>query len=98
MKSKRKRHAPEFKAKVALEAVKALQTAQQLAKTYDITPVQISEWKKTLVDSASSVFGPQGKTAAIDNFEREREQLHAKIGQLSMELEFMKKKSKQLGL
>ncbi len=46
MKAKRKRHEPEFKARVALEALKGVKTIQQIAKEYDVHPVQVSEWKK----------------------------------------------------
>jgi hypothetical protein len=60
--------------------------------------VQVSEWKKTMAVGASSVFGPgAGKTEA-ENFELERAQLHAKINQLKVELDWLTKKSKQLGL
>jgi len=45
MKAKRKRHDPEFKARVALEALKGVKTIQQIAKDFDIHPVQVSEWK-----------------------------------------------------
>ena len=98
MNAKRKRHDPEFKARVALEALKGVKTIQQIAKDYDVHPVQVSEWKKTLADGAATVFGPgTGKTEA-EEFERERAQLHAKIGQQAVELDWLTKKSKQLGL
>ena len=48
MKAKRKRHAPEFKARVALEALKGVKTVQQIAKEFDVHPVQVSDWKKKL--------------------------------------------------
>jgi len=98
MKAKRRRHDPEFKARVALEALKGIKTIQQIAKDYDVHPVQVSEWKKIMAEGASGVFGPgSGKTASED-FERERAQLHAKIGQQAVELDWLTKKSKQLGL
>jgi len=98
MKAKRRRHDPEFKARVALEALKGVKTIQQIAKDYDVHPVQVSEWKKTMADGAATVFGPgTGKTEA-EEFERERAQLHAKIGQQAVELDWLTKKSKQLGL
>ena len=58
MKGKRRRHDPEFKARVALEALKGVKTIQQIAKDFDIHPVQVSEWKKTMVQGAASVFAP----------------------------------------
>ena len=98
MKSKRRRHDPEFKARVALEALKGVKTIQEIAKEFDVHPVQVSEWKKTMAQNAASAFGGgAGKTEAED-FERERERLHAKIGQQAVELDWLTKKSKQLGL
>ena len=98
MKAKRRRHDAEFKASVALEALKGIKTIQQISKEFDIHPVQVSEWKKTMAQGAASVFGSgSGKTEAED-FQRERVQLHAKIGQQAVELDWLTKKSKQLGL
>ena len=56
MTSKRKRHAASFKAKVALEAAKQTRTVAELAKAYQVHPVQISQWKKQLLDGAESLF------------------------------------------
>ncbi len=98
MKAKRKRHDPEFKARVALEALKGVKTIQQIAKDFDLHPVQVSDWKKKVTEGAAIVFGSgSGKTEAAD-FERERARLHAKIGQQAVELDWLTKKSKQLGL
>ena len=98
MKGKRRRHDPEFKARVALEALKGAKTIQEIAKEFDIHPVQVSEWKKTMAQGAASVFGPGAARTEAENFERERAQLHAKIGQQAVELDWLTKKSKQLGL
>jgi len=98
MKAKRRRHEPEFKARVALEALKGIKTIQQIAKDFDVHPVQVSEWKKTMTEGATGVFGSgRGKTEEED-FDRQRDELHAKIGQLTVEVDFLRKKSKQLGL
>jgi transposase len=75
-------------------------TIQQIAKDYDVHPVQVSEWKKIMLEGAGDVFGTgaaRGKSAA-EIFEKERDGLHAKIGQLAVEVDFLRKKSKQLGL
>ncbi|MFN9408607.1 MAG: transposase, partial [Akkermansiaceae bacterium] len=48
MKGQRRRHDPEFKARVALEAIKGIKTIQEIAKEFDIHPVQVSDWKKTM--------------------------------------------------
>ena len=98
MKAKRRRHDPEFKARVALEALKGIQTIQQIAKEFDIHPVQVSEWKKAMTAGASGVFGSGREKVETEDFERQRDELHAKIGQLTVEVDFLRKKSKQLGL
>ena len=98
MKGKRRRHDPEFKARVALEALKGVKTIQQIAKDFDIHPVQVSDWKKTMAQGAASVFGSGVGKAEAEDYERERAQLHAKIGQQAVELDWLTKKSKHLGL
>ncbi len=99
MKAKRKRHDPEFKARVALEAIKETKSVQEIAKEYEIHPGQVSEWKKKMFEGASGVFGPgQAAKKTEEEFDKEREKLHSKIGQQSVELDFLRKKSKQLGL
>jgi transposase len=98
MKAKRRRHEPEFKARVALEAIRGLQTIQAIAKQYDVHPVQVSEWKKTMTAGATSVFGHSSVQGSTEDFENQRDALHAKIGQLTIEVDFLRKKSKQLGL
>ena len=99
MKAKRRRHDPQFKAKVALEALKGVRTIQEIAKEFEVHPVQVSDWKKTMMEGAAGVFGRGvAGTRGGEDFERERGQLHAKIGQLTIEKDFLEKKSKQLGL
>ena len=71
---------------------------QQIAKEFEVHPVQVSDWKRQLQERLTQAFerdsGPAGGT---EDFEAERAMLHSKIGQLSVELHFMRKKSKQLG-
>ena len=98
IKGKRRRHDPEFKARVALEAIKGIRTIQEIAKEFEIHPVQVSEWKKAMIERAPSVFGAGAKDAAENDFEDERSKLHAKIGQQAVDLDFLAKKSRQLGL
>ncbi len=98
MKAKRRRHDPEFKARVALEAIRGIKTIQEIAKEFEIHPVQVSEWKKKMLGGAPGVFGPGRAERSEEEFEKEREKLHSKIGQLSVEVDFLRKKSKQLGL
>jgi transposase-like protein len=66
MKAKRRRHDPEFKARVALEALKGIKTIQQIAKDFDVHPVQVSEWKKTMTAGAAGVFGAGGAKAETE--------------------------------
>jgi len=88
----RKVYTPAFKAKVALEALREDQTLNELGQTYGIHPVQISQWKKTLLENAGSIFegkrGPAAKAAHEDS-----EHLYSEIGRLTMELDWLKKKS-----
>ena len=56
MKAKRRRHDPEFKARVALVALKGIKTIQQIAKDYEVHPVQVSDWKKTIPEGVAGVF------------------------------------------
>ncbi len=98
MKAKRRRHDPEFKARVALEALKGVKTIQQIARDYEIHPAQVAEWKKTMAAGAARLFGRGAACGGEEDFERQREELHAKIGRLSVEVDFLRKKSRQLGL
>jgi transposase len=86
---KRRNHSPALKAKVALAAVKGVHTLAELADQFDIHPNQIQDWKKRLVEGAEDVFGGNAVEAAHN--EKEVEKLHAKIGQLAMENDFLSK-------
>jgi transposase InsO family protein len=65
MKAKRKRHDPQFKARVGLEPLKGVKTIQQIAKEYDVHPTQVSDWKKTMSEGVSSLFA-SGRTKPGD--------------------------------
>jgi len=88
-KRKRRNHSPSFKAKVALAAVRGDRTLAELAEQYDVHPNQIQDWKKKLLSSAEEVFGDGSR--ASENKEQEAEKLHAKIGRLTMENDFLAK-------
>lgn len=91
MKSRRKFSA-EFKAKVAISALKEQMTTAELAKKYDVHTSQITSWKKDFLDNASSVFETsQDRKSQGDDIEKEKEQLYSKIGQLQIEVDFLKK-------
>jgi len=86
--TKRKRYTAEFKAKVALDAIREELTTAELAKKYDIHPTMITGWKKAAIENMASAF--DGKmTAAPPISEQEVEKLHAKIGQLVVERDFL---------
>jgi len=88
--SKRKRYSAEFKAKVALEAIKGEQTLAELASRYGLHPNLITNWKRQAIDNMAEVFS--GKADRTRNNEEARiRELHAKIGQLTVERDFLAK-------
>lgn len=89
MRRKRRTHSPEFKAKVALAAIQGDLTMAELVKKFDVHANQITDWKKQLLSNAPDVFG---KGAQKDEKSAETiEQLHAKIGRLTMENDFLER-------
>jgi transposase len=83
----RRNHSPAFKAKVALAALKGEKTLTELAQIFDVHPNQITAWKAQLLDGAAGVFGagaPGGEAAPVD-----LKALHAKIGELTLENDFL---------
>lgn len=89
MKRRRRNHLPGFKAKVALAAIKNEKTLAELAEQFDVHPNQISEWKKQLLEQADSVFGSAQEHKSAD--EVRLKELHAKIGELTLENDFLAK-------
>jgi len=98
MKAKRRRHDATFKSRVALEALKGIKTIQQIAKEYEVHLGQVADWKKTVAEHLPDLFERGAGSGEGGGFERERETLHSKIGELTVKLDFVTKKSKQLGL
>ena len=93
MRRTRRNHAPGFKAKVALAAIKGDKTLAELAEQFDVHPNQISEWKQQLQESAADVFG-----GAKPKPEPDLKVLHAKIGQLTLENDFLESALTKAGL
>lgn len=89
MKRKRRNHLPGFKAKVALAAIKSDKTLAELAEQFDIHQNQIQDWKKQLLEQADTVFGSSQERKAAD--ESQLKTLHAKIGELTLENDFLAK-------
>lgn len=92
----RKHYDKEFKAKVALEAVRGEKTIQEIATAYAVHPNLVSLWKRQLLESAGKLFEKEGKDKAAEEAERKQDQLFRQIGQLQVENEFLKKKYRQL--
>ena len=95
--SKRKNHKPAFKARVALEAIKGEQTVADLASQYGVHTTQIHQRKKALLDGASEVF-ERGRKSEPGVDPEQLKELHAKIGELTVERDFLSKKLKPWGL
>jgi len=89
MSKKRRTHSPEFKAKVALAAIKGDETLGELARRYQINANLIVKWKKLLLENSGEVFA-SGKGLAPDR-ESEIKSLQAKIGEITMENDFLSK-------
>jgi transposase len=83
----RRNHSPAFKAKVALAAIRGDRTLAELAEQFDVHPNQIQDWKQKLVTKAETVFGTSVAEAADQT--QMQQKLHAKIGQLTMEKDFL---------
>lgn len=89
MRRKRRNHSPAFKAKVAMAAMKGDKTLAELADHFEIHQNQIQQWKKQLMDNAEDLF--ESGTSKKKNTESEIQALHGKIGQLTMENDFLSK-------
>ena len=91
MKGTRKRYSASFKARVALEAAKQTKTLAELSGRYQVHSVQISQWKKQLLDGIESLFH-DGRRRDHDETQAIQAELYEQIGRLKMELEWLEKK------
>jgi putative transposase len=92
----RRQHSAEFKAKVALEALRGELTINELAAEYGVHPVQITQWKKVVLDQVPKLFSSRrGANAKAEDALKAA--LYQQIGQLKVELDWLKKKVGHLG-
>jgi len=89
----RRTHSPAFKARVALAALREDRTMADLCKEFELHPNQIAEWKRHLLEGAAEIFGGGSQTEPVD-----LAPLHAKIGQLALENDFLERALTKAGL
>jgi transposase-like protein len=92
LKNLRKKYSPSFKAKVALEAIKEVQTSSELASQFEVHPVQLRNWKAKAINGLVELFKDNRQKKEKEN-EELIEELYKQIGQLKVELDWLKKKS-----
>lgn len=96
-KQTRRKFTPEFKAKVALEAIKNQKTLAELSLHFEVNSVMISKWKAEVLSNMSLVF-EKGSTTNAPSESVDVEKLYAQIGQLKVENDFLKKSARKLGI
>jgi len=96
---KRKTYEDSFKTQVVLEALRETETLAELASRYEVHPNQIRNWKNEFLENASMVFGgDKDAKARSKELEKERDELHKRIGEQTMQIDFLKKSLKKLNL
>ncbi|WP_204137619.1 transposase [Halomicronema sp. CCY15110] len=100
MSRKRKHYSPPFKAKVAIEALRGHKTTAELASQYEIHPTMINNWKRELQEKASDLFecGQTVRQGPSSTTQAQIDELYRQIGQLTVERDFLAKRSAPLGL
>ena len=91
MKSPRRSHSAQFRAKVALAAVKADKTTAELSQEFQVHPTQITKWKKQLTDGLPEIFSLR-RNQSFQEQQALTDQLYQQIGRLKVELDWLKKK------
>ena len=88
----RKSHPPSLKAKVAVEAIKANKTTAQIAQMFGVHPTQVGGWKKQALAGLAEIFS-HGREPVREQSDAEKDELYKQIGQLNVQLDFLKKKA-----
>lgn len=96
VKKSRRKFSSEFKAKVAIEALRERYTLADLSEKFEVHPNQIAKWKKDFLENASSAFEAPGKKS--EESSQDIDKLYAKIGRLEVERDFLKKSLKKIDL
>jgi transposase len=96
--AQRRKFGKEIKAKVAIEAIKGEKTINEIASIYEVHPNQVSLWKKQALEKLPEAMADGRTRQARDSKPVDEEKLHQKIGQQAVEIDFLKKKLRQLGL
>jgi transposase-like protein len=91
MTTTRKQYSPQFKARVATEAIRAEKTLSQLGSQFKVHPMQIAKWRKAALDQMAELF-VDGRTRKGPNDEGDTDALYQQIGKLKVELDWLKKK------
>lgn len=94
MKRTIRKFSADFKARVALEAIRERETLNEIAKRFEVSPIMISRWKKEFIENSSNAFnGEKKESPSVDP-----EKLYAQIGELKVENDFLKKSLRKTGL
>lgn len=91
--SKRRKLSSKFKTKVVLEALSERSTVQELARRYEVHQNQIAKWKAQFLENAEGICDKEKKGDEKSELEKERKQLYEKVGQLQIEVDFLKKRT-----
>ena len=89
---KRKNFSSEFKARVAVEAIRGEKTISEIASRYEVHPNVVGQWKKRALESLPDIFSAKQKAKSNEESEL-RDRLYQQVGQLKMELDWLKKKT-----